>query len=508
MKKKSLPLIALLLCLAVALAACAPAATAPGPEAALTPDPVPAQGTPAETPPSPPFDEEYDIVVVGAGAAGLSAAVEAADNGAKRILVLEKLGAIGGTSMVSQGMISGYDTDIQKATGVTVSPDDMYDLLMMNAKYKLDPALARITVDNSKDSVNWLQNTLNVPFSPEAVVGYGPYQMMHIIDGGGNGMRAPFETALAERGITVYTETPGTALLRGADGELAGVLCKKGGADYRIGAKAVVIATGGYACNAELAARLDPTYKNTLTLGHPGCTGDGVVMASNFGAATTNSIMLMAVLKDYEVLANMNGNSAQSGVNPFMGGGGAIFVGADGNRFTDERAGGFMNQDLNQPVLDQMQKDELPYVWIVNDQKGVDEKQAKRGLDLEYLHADTIEELAGLMGVDAAGLFAAVARWNEQCGAGADADFGRTAGLIKLDTPPYYAVSVNPTLFITYGGILRSENAEALRADGTAVAGLYCAGEVSGNSAYMGFTLSNAVTWGRIAGKNAAAFVR
>ena len=131
-------------------------------------------------------------------------------------------------------------------------------------------------------------------------------------------------------------------------------------------------------------------------------------------------------------------------------------------------------------------------------------KGVKRGLEMEFVTADTFEELAQKMGLDPAALSETLTNYNSYCETGHDPEFGRL--LLAPLTAPYCAVRVMPCEIITYGGIARNEAAEVIRADGTAIPGLYTAGEASANSAYMGFTISNAFTWGRIAGSGAAAF--
>ncbi len=451
------------------------------------------------------WDKEYDVLVIGAGGAGLTAAIQASDSGADTVGILEKTSVIGGTTFISQGMIGGYETRLTEAGGHTQTADEMYDLLMSNASYKLDPVLARITTDRSGESIEWLIDTVEMPFNDTVLVGYGPYAMMHVVTGGGPAMREPYQRALDARGIEVMLETPGEMLLRGADGELAGVMATDAdGNNIYIKAGAVVIATGGYAGSKDLPGNFWPLFEPMYPIGHPATTGDGILMASDFGASLSSMNNLMAVLKDYFILKDHNGTSATAAVGRFLNSGGAILVGKDGTRFINERNAGFMSQDQNDPILAQMMKDETPYVWAIQDQKGIDDLELKRGLDLEYTSADTIAELAELMGVNEENLVATVEQWNEMVAAGVDTELGRETDLISLETGPYYAMAVAPAHIITYGGITRDENAQVLRADGSPIDGLYTAGEASSNSAYMGFTISNAITWGRIAGESAA----
>ncbi len=450
------------------------------------------------------WDQEVNILVIGAGGAGLAAAVEAADNGAEDILIIEKMPVIGGTTFISQGLIAGYETEVAKRLGVHHTEEELYELLMGNASYKLDSELARITVARSGESIDWLMNTVKVPFVEEVKVGYGPLQMMHTIDGGGMGLKEPFMNALEERDIELLLETAGKELIADANGEIVGVLATKDGKDYRIKAKAIVIATGGYAYNTELAETLNPMYKGIYAIGHPATTGDGIIMASNKGAAISNSNHLMAVLKDYEILENHNGNTITASVSRLVSGPNMLFVDKNGKRFMDEKSGGYMSQELNIPIFDQMHKDGTDFVWMVFDQNNIDKTESKRGNDMEFIKADTVEELAALIDMDANNLKETLVKWNEAAANGEDLEFGRSTEMNALDMGPYYAVAVVPAEIITYGGILRNTEAEVLRIDKTPIAGLFTAGETSSNSAYMGFTLSNCITWGRVAGKSAA----
>lgn len=453
------------------------------------------------------WDKEVNLLVVGAGGAGLSAAIEAADNGTENILLVEQMPTIGGVSFLSEGMIAGYDTNISKKLGVEVSKEDMYDCVMGNAKYRLDPELTSITVEKSGETVDWLDETIGVPFKDEIMVGYGPLQMMHLMDGGGKVMREPFEKALEDRKIELMLETPATKLLKDADGNIEGAIIENDGKEMKVKAKAVVLATGGYAANGELAGDLHPSYKDTIGVGYAGNDGSGLIMASEIGASVVHTDHLMAIMKDYEIVAEMNGNSTTGSLNGLPKADSQIFVGAEGKRFMDEKNAGFMSQDLNQHIFDQMSKDQTPYVWILTDKKGLEQSKAKRGLDQEYITADTVEDLASKISVDPTNLKATFENWNTMAANGVDTEFGRTKGLVGLESP-YYALAVTPCHLITYGGISRTVNAEALQAGGNIINGLYVAGEVSANSAYMGFTLSNAITWGRIAGANAAEYIK
>lgn len=453
-------------------------------------------------------DMSCDVVVLGAGGAGLSAAIEAKDQGADKVILLEKMAAIGGTTFTSQGVIGAYDSKLSKEMNIELTFEQMYDNLMSNAAYHLDPKLTTITVQKSGETIDWLTERVGFVFN-DIKVGYGPLQMMHSLEGGGAAMAEPFNKAIADAGVELMLETEATEILTNADGSVSGVKAVKGGTEFTITAKSVVVATGGYAYNPELTARFSPELAGTFGIGFPGATGEGIMMANAVGAAISHTDDMMCVLKDYEIMAEHNGNSATANNYGFMALTNMILVGAAGTRFVNEKDQGYMTQKLNSPIFDQMHKDELGYVWAISDQAAVDASgRTKRGMDLPFLTANTPAELAALMGVDAAGLEKTINDFNTYVDEGYDKEFRRGAEEMAKLTAPYVAVAQVPCEIITYGGILRDENAQVLRADGSVIPGLFTAGEASANSAYMGFTLANCFAWGRIAGAGAANYAK
>lgn len=289
------------------------------------------------------------------------------------------------------------------------------------------------------------------------------------------------------------------------NGAVAGVKATGAdGSELAFSCKGLVVATGGYSMNPELAARFTPEVLGTMGIGHPNATGDGIIMASNVGACTSHTDMMMCLLKDYTIMTEGTPTSAAANVNGFTSLPNMIMVGTEGKRFMNEGEIGYMGQDLNEPVFDQMHKDDMGYVWMVFDQAAVDasEGAAVRGEERECLRGETPEEFAEVLGVDPAGLAATIEAYNAAVDTGFDAEFGRIPTQ-KLE-PPFMAVPVTPCMIITYGGIARDTDSQVIRADGEKIPGLFCAGETSCNSAFMGFTISNAITWGRIAGAGAA----
>ena len=443
-----------------------------------------------------------DVVVIGAGGAGVAAAVAAHDAGAS-VILLEKTAAIGGTTATSQGLVGGYESKFTKDMDVHYTFEEMYANLMNNASYRLDPALTSITIENSGETIDWMADRLGMNFYA-VVPGYGPLTMMHCIEGAGVAMKAAMETTLSNTSIDLQLNTRATEILMNEDGSVKGVKAVRGNDTVYVYADSVVVATGGYAYNPELTVRLDPEKLGTMGIGWTGATGDGLIMASNVGALLTHTNDMMCVLKDYEIMAFHNGNSTTANVSSFISRDNTVLLGANGTRFCNEKDIGYMTQKLNSPVFDQMHKDNLGYVWAISDVASLEAKGVVRGLGMEFITAETFEELAAKMELDVDTVVKTLTDYNAYVAAGHDPEFGRL--LLAELTAPYAAVKVMPCEIITYGGIARNEAAEVIRADGTSINGLYTAGEASANSAYMGFTITNAFVWGQIAGENAASF--
>ena len=479
------------------LAAAEAALTAAGADIEALKTPVAEEAAPGQT-----IEKTVDVVVLGAGGAGVAAAIEAVDAGAT-VALLEKMPQIGGTTATSQGMIGAYESKFTKERDVHYTFEEMYGNLMSNASYRLDPELTAVTIEKSGETIDWMADRLGMNFY-DVIVGYGPLQMMHLVEGAGGAMKTAMETALAGSSVDLMLETRATEILMNEDGSVKGVKATCGADTVIVYAKAVVVATGGYANNPELTARLDPEKAGTWGIGFPGATGDGIIMASNVGAALTHTGDMMCVLKDYEIMSEHNGTSATANVSSFISRNNTVLLAANGKRFVNEKDIGYMTQKLNSPVFDQMHRDGLGYVWAISDKASLEAKGVKRGLEMEFITADTFEELAEKMELDVAAVVETLTNYNAYCETGHDPEFGRLL-LEKLEAP-YCAVKVVPCEIITYGGIARNVNAEVIRADGTVIPGLYTAGEASANSAYMGFTLTNAYGWGRIAGAGAAAF--
>lgn len=507
MKRSSRLGILVVLILALLLSACAPKTA---PEATQLPQNTEniENNIPQNDADQPSFDDQADLVVVGAGPAGIAAAIEAVDQGCEDVILLEKTGILGGTAILSEGILSGYDTQLSKKHGAVVTAQECYDRMMEISDAQIDPVKTMITAEKCGETIDWLIDVVHVPFVDEVVVNptYGPLQMIHNVEGKGSGFAEPFAAAIEERpAIRLMLETPAVSLIGDEEDRIIGVEATRDGQPYRIQAKAVILATGGCGSNTELLSRLIPLYDGCVPAAHAGATGDAMLMASEFGAAISNPNLFRATLADVEAIEQKGIRGFAASIGNFLQGG-AIIVNTEGERFIDdrpvERVGSF-----HIPFFEAMHNGAGNYFWAINDQAGMDVKGATRPVGLEYIQADTLEELAALIDVDPVTLRATVDRWNELATMGVDEDFGRTIDLTPLGEGPYYAVKTGVAAMITYAGVLNNEKAEVVKVNGDTIPGLYVAGEAAANANWAGWMMSNAFTWGRIAAQNALDYI-
>ncbi|MGI6237254.1 MAG: FAD-dependent oxidoreductase [Candidatus Excrementavichristensenella sp.] len=445
-------------------------------------------------------EAQADLLVIGAGISGLTAAIEAADIGIENIVLIDKLAYVGGSAFVSAGILGGYETQKTKPLDLHVDPKDMYAEQMREKHYTLDPELTWITTEKSGETIDWLIDRIGVPFLDEVGTkdGYGTLETIHQVEGGGVSMRAPYMDALAALPqIHLEIETRATSLIV-EDGKVVGAVVDRNGEISEIRADAVILCTGGYSSNRELFARLHPANAVFQQSAMPGSTGDGLMMATAVGAAVNNIDQLQVYLREYNDMVSQT---------PYLYN---LFVGLEGKRFMDEkRTAQTYNQEIKDDIVAQYGRDGVDYFYAINDHAAmemfdlVEDAQTRPGVVI----AETLEALAEKTGMDAEGLKQTVETWNQSVAAGADAQFGRTRSMMPIGEGPYYALQTTFFSSVCHGGIVRNALGEVVRSDGTAIPGLYASGEVTANASSNGYTISGAVTWGRIAARSAAAYI-
>ena len=447
------------------------------------------------------FDKEVDYLIIGAGTAGLSSAIEASDLGIENILILEKTGNIGGAAFYSDGIFGGYDTPITKEQGLNITFEEIYEQQMNEKNYILDEELTKITLEKSNDTIKWLIEGLSIPFQKEVFIkdGYGHLQTIHMVEGNGPGMAEGYNQALSSReNIEVLLETPAIELIY-ENNKVIGAIAMNKGKQIKIKADAVLLATGGYSANAELMASVHEPNKYFQTSNFKNQNGDGLIMGANIGAATQNLDQIQVYLREY--------NNPVSQL-PYRFN---IFIGQDGKRFMDEkRTAQTFNQNIKDDVIDLYGRTGVDYFWSIADSAslammGVTEDLSEHN---GVFIAETLEELSSLINVDFDTLKETVDTWNSACLEQRDYEFNRTSPMwFPISTGPYYALQTTFFSSVTHGGLVKNKDAQVLRIDGSTIEGLYAAGEVTTVTNANGYTISNSITFGRIAANHVLKYI-
>ena len=448
-----------------------------------------------------------DVIIIGGGGAGLAAAVSAHQNGAS-VIVLEKMSRLGGNTILAGGAFNAVDPVRQKAQGIEDSTDKHFQQTMEGGDNKGNPVLVRILVDNAYDAIVWLEE-LGMKFNDEVftVLG-GMWPRAHKPSTPlGTGFISTYENYIANNeGITVLLNTTALELIV-EEGRVVGVKAEDLDSDVILNANnGVIMATGGFSSNSAMLEKYNevwPSLANAKTTNHPGATGDGLVMAEAIGASLIGLSDIQLLPMGDPITGSLRGNIEQGVEN-------RIFVNKEGNRFVDE---GARRDVMTRALMEQTDS----WLWIVLDAKNYPTKDTKNNFnetidDLitqgRAFKGDTLEELAGQIGVDAENLKKAVEEFNQAVASGKPDAFGRTLFGAPIDTPPYYAAARIPTVHHTMGGIEINEFTQVLNTEGEIIPGLFAAGEVTGgihgSNRLGGNALADIAVFGRIAGENAA----
>ena len=478
------------------------------------------------------WDMEADVVVVGFGAAGMAASVTAHDLGAD-VLILEKApeGQEGGNTRVAgQGYLNTSSAD-KAATYLTA----------LCGPYMVPETMIRVWSEEMCRNNDWLaglgadpQEHQHQPVGIEFPDLPGSDCVHKFHDGPTYGYSLTwkrFESLVKARPIRIAYETPGCALVQnGLTGEILGVRAGRNGETVHVRARrAVVLTCGGFENNQEMIRNYLPGVPYCYTSGSPYNEGDGISMAMAVGADLwhmNNFAGPSMALKvpEFPTTFSMQALHFSKAIP-----GGMIVVGPDGRRFTDEkfktrhgkvpRNGKWMPLTTPCPmfmIFDRTHFEAGP-LYDTNPSHGwnpVVEKypwSADNSAELAkgwIKSAPDLAALAAVIGRDPQALAETVARWNADVAAGADTAFGRTLMLAPLDTPPYYAVELSPSMLNTQGGPRRNEKAQIVRPDGSPIPRLYSAGELGSIYSYLYQGTGNigeCLAFGRIAGRNAVA---
>jgi fumarate reductase flavoprotein subunit len=444
-------------------------------------------------------DTKADVVVIGAGGAGYSAAITAHELGA-RVIVLEKMPITGGNTQIASGGMNAAGTKHQAAQGIKDSWEMMRDDTLKGGKNMGVPALVEILARESAAANDWI-TSFGGDLSGITRGGGASANRFHAPKDGspvGPELLRVLRAAAAERKIDVRTNSRVLRINTNGAGAVAGVQVEERvHTHYQIEARAVIVAAGGFSANKDMVSKYCPKCTGMATSNQPGATGDGMLLAEQAGAELID-------MDQVQIHPSLGANTNIL-VTEASRGAGAIMINREGRRFIDE----LTTRDLaSAAILAQTGKT----AFLVFD--GGIRKRLKTFEGLFHLglgkEAPTMEELAKILGVDPAAFATTIANYNKYQQSKNDLEFKRSSMALPLTQAPFCSIEIEPGVHYTMGGISINGKAQALAKGGKPVPGLYAAGEVTGGvhgaNRLGGNSTVETVVFGRIAGREAAQY--
>jgi fumarate reductase flavoprotein subunit len=443
------------------------------------------------------------IVIVGAGATGLCAALRAAEAG-RSVVVVERDKLPAGSTALSAGLIPAAGTRFQRAKGIADNAQLFADDIQRKAHGEADPSLVEAVSRGAAPTVEWLADRYGLPF--EVIdnfnyPGHSAHRMHGLPTRSGAELIDRLRTAAEQADIPILTGSVVTTLYAGADGRIAGIGCQRGEAEERIGCDALVLACNGFGGNRELVAKHIPEIADAIYFGHAGNQGDAILWGRQLGA-------------DVRALAAYQGHGSVATPHNILItwaciSEGGFQVNRAGQRFSDESLG------YSEQAAEVMRGADGIAFEVFDERIASIARQFPDFRDAEkagaILQAGTIELLAALIGAPSEALRAEFDHIASARGLQTPDRFGRMFQPDSELKPPYLAIKVTGALFHTQGGLMITPEARVIRPDGTALPNLFAAGGaavgVSGNSArgYLsGNGLLSATVFGWLAGERAA----
>ena len=443
-------------------------------------------------------DLDTDVVIIGAGGAGMTAAINTAQAG-KDVILLEKMPYAGGNTTKATGGMNAAETHYQAEQGIDDSVEQFVEDTMEGGHNINDKDLVTTLAENSAEAIDWL-DSIGAPLPKVSFSGGATNARIHAPEDG-SGVGAYLVTSLLKKmddlDINVMYDTKATSLIS-KDGTVTGVKAESRDTEYTINAKAVILATGGFGNNEDMIVQYRKDLKGTVTTSAPGITGDGIVMAEDVGADLVD-------IEQIQLHPTVEQKTSML-ITESVRGDGAILVNQDGKRFTDEL--------LTRDVVSAAELEQPgSYAYIIFDQRLRDglkaiEKYVSTGITVQ---GDTIEELAEKIDVDPATLAETLKNWNQYVADQNDPDFGRTTGMDHdLSQAPFYAIKIAPGIHHTMGGVHIDTDAQVIDKDGNPIPGLFAAGEVvggvHGGNRLGGNAVADVVVFGKIASESAVEY--
>ena len=490
---------------------------------------------------------DADIVIVGAGGAGMTAAIAASADGLN-VVVVESQAMVGGNSVRSTGGMNAAKTPLQDnntfgeeagvektliaaegyadneaitALAAAVSeqweayranPEGYFDSVelmeldtMIGGKGVNDPELVKTLCENTAASIEWLES-VGAPLTSVGAFGGASVKRIHRpVNAEGKTVSVGayivpiLEKNLADAGVEVILNTTVDTILTDDSGAVCGVTgVATDGSKLTVNADAVILATGGFGANLEMVVSYKPELEGFMTTNASGIQGQGILMAQALGAATVD-------MEQIQIHPTVEANTAAL-ITEGLRGDGAILVNAEGKRFIDEVG-----------TRDVVSAAEIAqtgsYGYLIVDQAMVDASSVIQGYIKKGFttQGDTYEALAAELGMDEAAFAETMNAWNACVEAKSDPEFGRTSFANPLNTAPYYAIKVTPGVHHTMGGLKINPATEVLTEDGSIIPGLFAAGEITGGvhgaNRLGGNAVADFVVFGRIAAESAAEYV-
>ena len=455
-----------------------------------------------------PKTSNYDVVVIGAGGAGFSAAITARNAGAN-VVLLEKMPAVGGNSLISGAEMNVAKNWVQPKLGINDdSPELHAQDTFKGGDGKGDMKVINVMTHEALDAAKWCRDYLGVRFEDDNLFFFGGHSRKRaLIPVGHTGTEfiAKFQAKADELGIPVITNMKAEELIKDKDGRVVGVKATMDGSEYTFNAKGgVVLATGGFGANPEMVKKYNPKIDERFkTTDAPGTTGEALYMAERAGAQLVN----MGYIQTYPICDPISGAIELIADARFDG---AIMLNQEGKRFVEE----LQRRDvLSEAILNQTGQ----YCWVLwNDNIGKISNTVKAHAN-EYeaftkqgvmTTCDDLKCIADFTKIPFDQLQKTVKRVSDMAGKGNDKDFNHRAGLMDMQQGKYYVIKAVPSTHHTMGGVRINEKAEALTAEGKVIPGLWAAGEVTGvthgTNRLGGNAYTDIIVFGRIAGEAAA----
>lgn len=453
-------------------------------------------------------DAVYDVVVLGAGGAGLAAAIEAQANGAD-VVVVEKMPYPGGNTILSYAELACPDNWLQEEQNIDDSIEQFAKEMWEGGGSLAKKELVDIIAENATPAAEWLRDEIGVIYQ-DYLVHEGGHSVARAVEPVelGPGMINPMVEYAKAHGVEIMLNTKAEELIQDENGKVVGVKVSQGDKTATLTANnGVVLATGGFGANVEMREQYNTRWEtldsSVQTTNSPAIVGEGIKMAEAIGANLLGMEHIQLYPFNNPVTGVFYGIEA-----PSWSGEGLIYVNKDGNRFVnevgmrDERAEGILAQGgvayaiYNQAVADRLDLEA----------KFADEYK-KCLEDGVFYKADTLEEVAEKFGINAENLVATMDKYNEGIKNNTD-EFGRVTSMVTMEEGPWFILEGVVSVHHTMGGVEINENAEVLNTNGEVIPGLFAAGEVTGgihgNNRVGTCAISDITVFGRIAGTNAA----